>query len=65
MDGEPDSDDDRPTDNAYAVSLEELESTAHVAPPDTIIEIPAQSPGRAPGDDDLGRSQRDALRAGG
>jgi hypothetical protein len=59
------ADDDRATPNAYAISLEELEGDAHVAPEDTIVEIPGQTVGRAPGDDDGGRRERDALRAGG
>jgi hypothetical protein len=49
----------------YATSLEELERSAHVRAQDTIVEIPGQAVGRAPGDDDLGRQQKDALRAGG
>jgi hypothetical protein len=56
-----------PNGNAspYATSLAELERSAHVPAKDTVVEIPGQSVGRAPGDDDLSRQQKDALRAGG
>jgi hypothetical protein len=61
---------ERPAENdvsasPYATSLEELEQSAHVRAQDTIVEIPGRAVGRAPGDDDLGRQQKDALRAGG
>ncbi len=49
----------------FAVTLEQLEDSAHVPEHEQVIEIPGQYPGRAPGDDELGRSERDALRAGG
>jgi DNA-binding phage protein len=54
----------RPT-SRYAITLGELEGSAHVPAADQVVEIPGQVPGRVPGDDDLGRAQRDALRAGG
>jgi hypothetical protein len=51
--------------NPYAISLTEFERDAHVPPEDTVVEVPSQQTGPAPGDDDLSRQQRDALRAGG
>ena len=51
--------------NRFAVTLTDLEADAHVPAAKQVIEIPGQAPGRSPGDDDLSRSQRDALRAGG
>ena len=49
----------------FHISLEELEKSAHVSPDEQVEEIPANGPARGPGDDDLSRQQRDALRAGG
>jgi hypothetical protein len=62
--------DERPDENdgstsPYATSLGELERSAHVPAEDTIVEIPGQPVGRGPGEDDLSRQQKDALRAGG
>jgi hypothetical protein len=48
--------------NAYAITLDELEHSVHVAPEDIIVEVPGQAAGRYPGDDDLSRQQAETMR---
>lgn len=62
---EPESSERTPAGRRFGGSLSDLEGTAHIAAGDQVVEIPGQRPGHAPGDDELGRRQRDALRAGG
>ena len=52
-------------ESRFHVSMDDLERSAHVPAEDQVVEIPGTTPGRSPGDDDLSRRQRDALRAGG
>jgi hypothetical protein len=62
---DPESGQPTPGGRRFGGSLSDLEGTAHIAAGDQVVEIPGQRPGHAPGDDELGRRQRDALRAGG
>ena len=47
-----------------AISIDDLESSAHVAIEGQIIEVPASEPGRAPGGDDFTRNQRAVINPG-
>lgn len=48
----------------FAISLTDLEESAHVPLADQVITIRSSEPGRAPGDDDLTREQSNAIIPG-
>jgi hypothetical protein len=48
----------------FALSLADLEKSAHIPLADQVIAIRSSEPGRSPGEDDLAREQRSVINPG-
>jgi hypothetical protein len=48
----------------FAISIDELQTSAHVSLDSQVVEVPTSVLGRAPGDDDFTRNQRGVINPG-